>query len=434
MCTSNTTSALYVLCFLATAAFAFPRNMQQSIPFAKNPRFFGSAVGTKMPFNVPSRVPSLENTTKKNCHPTPTPVTVPWHDAAGHSVATGLSSNNSKSKIVPKIRHGVQRSPLKKGQTILHWFLYFEHDKTTRPRVSDSMILCNNLRCNLCQNQSMAPIKTTLYKMFQLSRQNFVNVQEKISIGTGQFSVFDGPTRIPVVHYRTMGHNDCRMYVYYNNFKSDSCKTSIMFMGEISNTTIRQELSAAVVKIEDSKEKNHSAWVKLIGLLADNPQLHVTITGTTENGIDAVEIQETMETIGGPTFFTRLEIDRIVRSKFCKNLSMNAILKTFFNVARSYNLDLGTKEKRSIVNGHRATCYDDHMPVTSCGVKHRYEFRTYFYDNNIKHCLNLDSGTKEKSSVGKGHRSRELLEPGFGIEDVVQWASAYAKKKGYEHI
>jgi len=113
---------------------------------------------------------------------------------------------------------------------------------------------------------------------------------------------------------------------------------------------------------------------------------------------------------------------------------MNAILKTFFNVAHSYNLDPGTKEKSSVVNGHRATCYDDHMPVTSCGVKHRNEFRMYFYDNNINHFLYLDSGTKEKSSVGKGHRSRELLEPGFGIEDVVQWACAYVKKKGYEHI
>ena len=84
-----------------------------------------------------------------------------------------------------------------------------------------------------------------------------------------------------------------------------------------------------------------------------------------------------------------------LESKFCKNLSMNAILKTFFNVAHSYNLDPGTKEKSSVVNGHRATCYDDHMPVTSCGV--------IFF--NSTHLLNLDLSTKDKYSIVDGHFS-----------------------------
>ena len=227
MCTKNAT-ALYVV-LVATAAFAFPRNMQQSIPFATNPRFFGppaeaeaAAAGAAAAaavdlddgvFKIPLNVPPLENTTNKIWHRTSTPVTVPWLDAVDHSVATGLNSNNSTSKIVPVIRHDGFQHP--QGQNILHWFLQSE----------------------------------------------------------------------------------------------------------------------------------------------------------------------------------------------------------------PYNLDLSTKEQRSIVNGHRATCYGDHMPVTSCGVKHQHEFRMSVCDNNtcmnksdsvkaietvclnITHLLHLDSGTKEKSSVGKGHRS-----------------------------
>ena len=316
MCTKNAT-ALYVF-LVATAAFAFPRNIQQSMPFATNPTFFGppaeaeaaaaAAGGAAIDleygvFKIPLNVPPLENTTNKNWNPASTPVTVPWHDAVGHSVATGLNFSNSKSKVVPVIRQGVIR--------------------------------------------------------------------------------------------------------------------------------------AVVKKIEDCQEKNHSAWVKSTDVHAGILQVRVIVTGTTANGIDA--INRMMETIGGPIFCTRLD-ERTVSSKSCKNLSMNALLKTWFNVAHSYNLDSGTKEKSSVVNGHRATCYDGHMPVTSCGVTHRNEFRMYFHQNiettvfNITHLFNLDSGTKEKGSFGKGHHSHELLGPGFGIEDVVQRACAFAGKKGYEHL
>jgi hypothetical protein len=307
MCTKNATFALYFFCFLARAAFAFSRNMQQSIPFATNPAAEAEASSSstdldyKATTKIPLNVPPLGNTTNKNWHPASTPVTVPWHDAVGHSVATGLNFSNSKD--VPGIRQGVRR--------------------------------------------------------------------------------------------------------------------------------------AVVKKIEDCQEKNHSAWVKSTDVHADILQVCVIVTGTTANGIDA--INRMMETIGGPTFCTRLD-ERTVSSKSCKNLSMNAILKTWFNVAHSYNLDSGTKEKSSVVNGHRATCYDGHMPVTSCGVTHRNEFRMYFHQNiettvfNITHLFNLESGTKEKASVGKGHHSREFLGPGFGIEDVVQRACAFAKKKGYEHL
>ena len=113
--------------------------------------------------------------------------------------------------------------------------------------------------------------------------------------------------------------------------------------------------AAAIVKIEDSKEKNPSAWVNLMAdLLADNPQLCVTITGTTANGFDAVKVKKIMETIGDATLFAKID-HRNVNVKSCKNLSMNAILKTFFKVAHLLNLDLGTKEESLIVNSHLLT-------------------------------------------------------------------------------
>jgi hypothetical protein len=146
----------------------------------------------------------------------------------------------------------------------------------------------------------MAPtVKTTVYKMFQLSCQDFVSVQDETSIGTGQSSAFDDPTRIPpIVRYSTIGRNHCPIYVYCNNFKSDSCKTYINeLLEKISNTRIRQTqgvisfIISAVVKIKDSNEKNRSAWVKSTDLLADNLQFHSIPT--------ANENDQEMETIGG---------------------------------------------------------------------------------------------------------------------------------------
>ena len=245
MCTRNATFALYVL---ATAALAVAGNIQQSI---KNRRLFLATDLVDWICNLPMKnEPSLENTITKNGHPASTPIMVPlpWHDAVCHSVAMGLNSTNSKSTFLPAI----ERPPLKKEQAILPWFLHFEHDETTRPRVFDSTIQCNNMRCKLCQNQSMETMKTTLPKMFQLSRQDFVTDQEKKSIGTGQSSTLDDPTCIPVAHDSTMGRNDCCMCVYYNKFKFGSCKTSIKLMGEISIAMNRQEFN---VVVRESKEK-----------------------------------------------------------------------------------------------------------------------------------------------------------------------------------
>ena len=90
---------------------------------------------------------------------------------------------------------------------------------------------------------------------------------------------------------------------------------------------------------------------------ADNLQWRVATTVTTVIGIDAVQVEERMETIGGPTLFARID-HRNVNVKSCKNLSMNAmnaILKTFFNVAHLLNLDLSTTDESSVVNGHLST-------------------------------------------------------------------------------
>jgi len=185
-----------------------------------------------------------------------------------------------------------------------------------------------------------------------MSQQDFVtDAQEKKSIGTGQSSTLDDPTCIPIAHDSTMGRNNCCMCVHSNKFKSGSCKTSIKLMGEISIAMNRQEFS---VVVRESKEKNHSAWVKSTDLRADNLQWRVATTVTTVIGIDAVQVEERMVTIGGPTLFARID-HRNVNVKSCKNLSMNAILKTFFNVAHLLNLDLGTTDESLVVNGRLST-------------------------------------------------------------------------------
>jgi hypothetical protein len=123
-------------------------------------------------------------------------------------------------------------------------------------------------------------------------------------------------------------------------------------MGEISIAMNRQEFSVVVRR--ESKEKNHSAWVKSTDLLADNLQWRVATTVTTVIVIDAVQVEERMVTIGGPTLFARID-HRNVNVKSCNNLSMNAILKTFFNVAHFLNMDLGTTDESLVVNGRLST-------------------------------------------------------------------------------
>ena len=56
--------------------------------------------------------------------------------------------------------------------------------------------------------------------------------------------------------------------------------------------------------------------------------------------------------------------------------------------------------------------------------------KTFF---TVAHLFNLDLGAKKKT-VGNGHGPRELLGPGFAIENVIQWACAYVGEKGYEHL